>query len=273
MDDTDIDPIRDYLLFREDGALGIRPLGDNSLGHYEAILRRMDIELDGGILGSSTDSIRAWICRPGRSAATRSNYIAIVRGYVRWAVANRWVDYDVTVWLPNVPTPPARPKPWPEDALADIRARAAMPWALAIDLSSYGGLRCIEISRLDREHVTERVTRLWGKGNKYRDVPTHPNIWERVQHMPAGPLMVGARTKKRMTPNSISVGVRQHLKALGYAGFHNHMGRHRFGTRTYQTSGHDIRAVQELLGHSSIATSQRYVDVAEGALASAVAAL
>ncbi|GIE75797.1 integrase [Actinoplanes philippinensis] len=273
MDDTDIDPIRDYLQFREDGALGIRPLGENSLEHYETILRRMDLGLQAGILGSTTDEIRAWICRPGRSASTRSNYIAIVRGYVRWAVAERWIDYDTTVRLPNIPTPPGRPKPWPEEALADIRARAAAPWALAIDLSSYGGLRCIEISRLDREHVTSRVTRLWGKGGKYRDVPTHPYIWERVESMPAGPLMVGARTKMRMTPNSISVGVRAHLKTLGYPGFHNHMGRHRFGTRAYQTSGHDIRAVQELLGHSSIATSQRYVDVAEGALASAVAGL
>ncbi|GIF04571.1 tyrosine-type recombinase/integrase [Actinoplanes siamensis] len=273
MQDATPDPIRDYLRYREDGGGGHKPLGESSLKHYEGILRRMDYGLDAGILESTTDEIRSWICKPNRDKATRSNYITIVRGYVRWAAAEGWIDFDATARLPRIQPPKGRPNPWPEDALRDIRRRAKMPWLLAIDLASYEGARCVEISRLDRQDVTETTTRLFGKGDKYRDVPTHPHVWARVKDMPPGPLVIAPRTKRRATPQQISHGVRWELKRLGYPGFHNHMGRHRFATKVHETSGGDLRVAQELLGHSSVATTQIYVGIGSGRLASAVAAL
>jgi integrase/recombinase XerC len=148
-----------------------------------------------------------------------------------------------------------------------------MPWALAIDLASYVGARCVEISRLDREHVTQSATRLFGKGDKYRDVPTHPYIWAAVKGRPSGALVIAPRKKRRATPQQVSNGVRGELKRLGYPGFHNHMGRHRFATKVHEASGGDLRVAQELLGHASVATTQIYVGVGTGRLADAVAAL
>ncbi|BCJ45293.1 hypothetical protein GCM10010168_85620 [Actinoplanes ianthinogenes] len=273
MYDATPDPIRDYLHYREAGTGGQKPLGEASLTHYEGILRRMDYGLDHGVLGSTGAELRAWICAEGRGKATRANYITIVRGYTRWAVLNGWIDYDAAAELPHITPPKGRPKPLPEDALAKIRVKAHDPWALAIDLAAYAGARCIEISRLDREHVTESVTRLHGKGDRYRDVPTHANVWERVKGMPSGPLVIAPRTKVRATPQQVSHGVRWEMRRLGYPGYHNHMGRHRFGTKLYEASGNDLRATQEGLGHSSVATTQIYVGVAAGKLANAVAAL
>jgi integrase/recombinase XerC len=274
MHDATPDPIRDYLRYREDGGDGQKPLSKASLAHYDRLLRQMDYQLDAGILESTTEEIRDWVCQPSRPGkSTRANYITIVQGYVRWAISEGWVDVDATTRLPHIQPPKGRPNPWPEAALKDIRQRAGMPWALAIDLASYEGARCVEISRLDREHVTESVTRLHGKGDKYRDVPTHPYVWERVQDMPRGPLVIGPRTKTRATPQQVSHGVRWELRRLGYPGYHNHMGRHRFATKVHETSGNDLRVAQELLGHASVATTQIYVGVGAGRLASAVAAL
>lgn len=62
--------------------------------------------------------------------------------------------------------------------------------------------------------------------------------------------------------------VYRHITALT-GGYSPHTLRHRFGTQVYRVS-HDIRATQELLGHSSVATTQRYVATDEDAMRAAV---
>jgi integrase/recombinase XerC len=148
------------------------------------------------------------------------------------------------------------------------------------------GLRVSELVGLDVRHVQQtgftsvgwlkldqhEVT-VTGKGNKMRDVPVgQPAIdalraWlaARPQLMKAGAahpgdcaaLFVSGRGN-RMSARLVQLRLKAHAQALGIpADVHPHMLRHSFASHVLQSSG-DLRAVQEMLGHSSIASTQIY---------------
>jgi site-specific recombinase XerD len=70
-----------------------------------------------------------------------------------------------------------------------------------------------------------------------------------------------------VTPTTVGRKVRA---ALGKQ-FSTHQLRHRFASAVYQASGHDLRLVQELLGHASVATTQIYTAVSSDSMRDAVA--
>jgi integrase/recombinase XerC len=146
------------------------------------------------------------------------------------------------------------------------------------ELAYSSGLRLSELAGLDVDRldlVTGEV-RVWGKGAKERIVPVGaaalvalstwlseraaiPNVDERA-------LFVGARGKRiaprqiqrRLAALAIRRGINRHV--------HPHMLRHSFASHVLQSSG-DLRAVQEMLGHASIASTQVYTHLDFQALA------
>jgi site-specific recombinase XerD len=105
-----------------------------------------------------------------------------------------------------------------------------------------------------------------GKGGKSRIVPTHPLIWQSVQLPPVFEpvhdvrgrpvnLVAGGLTRQQVSHQ----GNWQLQKVLGQPELSMHKLRRWFGTAAYEASGEDMRVVQELLGHASVATTQRYV--------------
>jgi integrase/recombinase XerC len=161
-----------------------------------------------------------------------------------------------------------------------IAARHARVHAIA-ELLYSSGLRVSELTGLDvRASASARGWIDWdaaeatvtGKGNKRRSVPIgRPALqalrqWLRYRAALLRPdadadahaaLFLGARGK-RITPQRVWLELREHAKAAGLdARVHPHMLRHSFASHLLQSSG-DLRAVQELLGHASIATTQVY---------------
>ncbi len=138
-----------------------------------------------------------------------------------------------------------------------------------IELAYSSGLRVSELAALDSTSVDLATgeVRVWGKGSKERIVPVgaparaaiaswlHARQAMRVRD--AGALFV-SRSGRRLTPRAIQQrlgawaikrGLTRHV--------HPHMLRHSFASHLLQSSG-DLRAVQELLGHASIASTQIY---------------
>ena len=136
----------------------------------------------------------------------------------------------------------------------------------------YGcGLRISEALSLNFGDITRqaKVVRIRGKGNKERIVPLLPVVIDAVdeylqscpyQLKKGEPLFVGARGE-RLLPRIIQRQLQKIRLALGLPdSLTPHALRHSFATHLL-SEGTDLRSIQELLGHSSLATTQRYTDV------------
>ena len=137
------------------------------------------------------------------------------------------------------------------------------------ELAYSSGLRLSELAGLDVERVDLATgeVRVWGKGAKERIVPvgaaaaTALRAWLPVRSELATAaekaLFVG-KAGKRITPRSIERRLAAHAVTQGLGRHvHPHMLRHSFASHVLQSSG-DLRAVQEMLGHASIASTQVY---------------
>ena len=137
------------------------------------------------------------------------------------------------------------------------------------ELAYSSGLRLAELAGLDRGRVdlTSGEVRVWGKGAKERIVPVGRaarkalDAWLGKREAIALPtehaLFVGARGT-RITPRAIQRRLAQWAVKQGLGRHvHPHMLRHSFASHVLQSSG-DLRAVQEMLGHASIASTQVY---------------
>ena len=150
----------------------------------------------------------------------------------------------------------------PEGALAvRDKARFELFYSSGLRLSELTGLAPADVNHGDG---TVRVT---GKGSKTRIVPVGRQalealtawlaVREQVAGLEAGALFVN-RLGKRLTPRSVQQRLRTWALKRGLtSNVHPHVLRHSFASHVLQSSG-DLRAVQEMLGHASISTTQVY---------------
>jgi integrase/recombinase XerC len=149
------------------------------------------------------------------------------------------------------------------DTPLDIRDKAMF------ELLYSSGLRLAELVNLDPIDMdfADASVRVTGKGNKTRVVPLGSHAidalkaWLAVREPIAKPgesaLFVG-KNGARISPRTVQLQLRQWGIKQGIAtGVHPHLLRHSFATHVLQSSG-DLRAVQEMLGHASISTTQVY---------------
>jgi integrase/recombinase XerC len=150
------------------------------------------------------------------------------------------------------------------------------PWVLARDAAVlallYGaGLRISEALSLKRKAVagTPDALTITGKGNKTRMVPLLPQVAKLIAHYVAlcpfalaadAPLVVGSRGGP-LSPRIVQLAMASLRGALGLPDSATpHALRHSFATHLLARGG-DLRAIQELLGHASLSTTQIYTAV------------
>jgi len=178
--------------------------------------------------------------------------------------------------------PKTLPKPLPASAAkamadTDLRAgEAREPWVLARDAAVlallYGaGLRISEALGLKRRDVAGNPDALTvtGKGNKTRMVPLLPAVMRLIADYlalcpyavpPDGPLFLGARGGP-LSPRIVQLAMASLRGALGLPDSATpHALRHSFATHLLARGG-DLRAIQDLLGHASLSTTQIYTAV------------
>jgi integrase/recombinase XerC len=153
----------------------------------------------------------------------------------------------------------------PGEGLAPARARAIL------ELFYATGIRCGELVGLDVEDVDRaaRMVRVLGKGRKERVVPfgkpaaqaLDAYMVDRAQTQPrSGALFVNKRGG-RLTDRYVRYIVAARMAELaGIRKISPHALRHSFATHLLER-GADLRAIQELLGHASLSTTQRYTHV------------
>jgi integrase/recombinase XerC len=232
-------------------------------------LTRWDRLLPMGILVALPEEIEGLLAAD-MPAGTRATYHDTLVRFYRWLVRTERIDYDPTADMGRPTVPRQIKRPPSDDVVAAACERGRAPWRLHYRLAAFAGLRCVEIARLDRADVTEHDgTLLRGKGGKQRIVPTPPEVWEMVEPMGPGPvthkLDGGAATAGWVSDSS-----NDHLHVLGLQGATMHGLRRWFAT-TALAAGVNLRVVQELMGHASVATTEVYTYVFGDAMAAAVA--
>ncbi|MBI5636768.1 MAG: tyrosine-type recombinase/integrase [Nitrospinae bacterium] len=133
----------------------------------------------------------------------------------------------------------------------------------------YGcGMRASELAGLRREDFdpVTRTIRVMGKGSKERDLPVGRKALESLGaylvKLPeqTGPLWPNKKGKPLDVRSIYNVVIKYARKAGAPAGVSPHTLRHTFATHMLD-GGADLRAIQELLGHESLATTQKYTHV------------
>ncbi len=226
----------------------------------------------------------------GRSGRGIALILSGWRGFYAWAARQGLVPHNPVqdVRAPKAPKP--LPKALPVDEavrLAEHEDSGADPWLEARDAAIvellYGcGLRVGELVGLDvapspAAHQQGRgwidlqagEAHVFGKGSKRRSVPVGRAAaealrgWLAVRAQPFGgaaadaALFIGRRGA-RLSAQSVWLRLRQRSQLAGLTTpVHPHMLRHSFASHLLQSSG-DLRAVQELLGHANITTTQVY---------------
>lgn len=211
----------------------------------------------------------AWLAEQSWGAEARRSARASLRSAWQWAVAAELVPSNVAAELPAVRAPRGLPRPAPDAVIADALADAEPRVRLAIEIMATCGLRRAECARL-RAGDVEPVGQGWrlrvtGKGGVTRSVPISPRLARRVTA--AGGWVFPGRDHGHISPGWLGKLV---SRALGEAATPHRL-RHRFATVALAAE-HDLRAVQTLLGHASVATTQIYAAVVDDDLDAAARA-
>jgi integrase/recombinase XerD len=253
--------LRRYLAFL--GSWGIRDVPDvtdEAVGAYVVQLT------------SSTHDDGA-LYRP----ASVARMLSAVRTFHRFELREGVTDHDPTVGIVPPKLPRSLPRPLSVDEVA--RLIDAPPAGDAVGLRDrailellYGaGLRVSELTGLDVDDVEleDGSVRVLGKGGKERDVPVGRYAREAVSAYltRARPGFATSRSRAalflnqrggRLTRQGVSLLLARHVRAAGIRRrVTPHTLRHSFATHLLE-GGADVRVVQELLGHASVATTQIY---------------
>ena len=240
---------------------GGRAKGTRDLRRYH-LLSLAEVSTSGP-LQITTDEIAVWLDRDDWNQNTRRSHRTSACQFFAWLTATgRRLDNPAAL-LATVTGVIGRPRPIPEQSLRGAVATAPPRERLMIALAAGAGLRRAEVAAVHRDHVERTLDgwtlRVLGKGERERLVPIADDLAEALRARPgyAFPSPQGGH----LTPAHVGKLVTRLLPE----GWTTHTLRHRFASAAYRAD-RDIRAVQELLGHASVATTQIYTAVPDDAV-------
>jgi integrase/recombinase XerC len=247
------------------------------------------LERSGANLRQATPhQLRRWLAHLSTRGYARSSIArkaAAVRAFYRFAVRRGQLATSPASLLASPKLPLRLPPVLKASEAAALVASPGPedPWAIrdraVLELLYATGLRVSELCGLDLDDVDldHGRVRVLGKGERERDVPFGEMAADavrtylaeaRTQIVPpvGGAALFFNRRGKRLGPRDVRAIVEKYRREI-LAGrrVSPHTLRHSFATHLME-GGADIRAVQELLGHASLATTQRYTHVSRGRL-------
>lgn len=227
--------------------------------------------------------IRLWLAHmneKNRARTTIARKFSSVRSFFRWLDRNGLAKIQVMTSISPPKSQVGLPKPLSVDHTLELMDMAeSLPENSFVGLRNsnlftllYGcGLRISEALSLnigDIIHHTDTLT-VWGKGNKQRTIPMLPYVREKLLHYigqhPLGnqtdaPLFIGMRGN-RMSPRLAQIAIKEIRHMMGLPdSVTPHALRHSYASHLLG-QGVDLRSIQELLGHDSLASTQRYTQV------------
>ena len=273
-----------------------RRLSEHTLKNYKFSLQRFNLwlqkaSISSGILETSKQTARSYLIESQGilSRKTLANQVSALRSFFQFCQTRGWSQANP---FKNLSLP--KPEKTLPKFLTEQQAKELMdsPYLVHQDSNSsdflsardriilelmYGsGLRVSEVVGLNHEHLdmNQMLIRVRGKGNKERICPIAPRTAERliafrnkhsIDASLSSPLFTN-QAGKRLSARWIQMLLKKCLKVCNLPlDLTPHKLRHSFATHLLD-NGADLRAVQELLGHASLSTTQVYTHVSVGRL-------
>jgi integrase/recombinase XerC len=225
------------------------------------------------------ETVRAHIAELGRAGDARSSVarkISALRTFVRYLRREGYIEHDPTALTVAPRREQTLPAHLTEQEMETLLAQpdASKPLGrrdrAILELFYASGLRLSELEALNLDSIDlrGRMVRVMGKGRKERMVPFNQaseralRAWlkDRAAISRGEALFVNFRGT-RLTGRSVDRLLRKYVRQFStQTGISPHALRHSFATHLLQR-GADLRAIQELLGHTRISTTQRYTHV------------
>lgn len=203
---------------------------------------------------------------PGTLNLRLSHVIALVNYF-------REMNYSVPLKISLVPRLKNIPKRrvfYSESQInAVLKSASELEWLL-IKIAFDTGMRISEIANLSVEKIYGRQIIFIGKGNKLREVYLTKESEERLEKylkdrkIKSGPIWRN-REGKAYSVNSIRIKMKKAFFRAGFDNFYPHSLRHSFGT-DIERRGASVEVIKEMMGHSSVATTERYLHGFDGGL-------
>jgi integrase/recombinase XerC len=221
-------------------------------------------------------AVRQWIAqlrRGGLGGRSVQRALSALRSFFKYLRRQHMAAHDPVSGIRAPKSPRRLPQVLDTDQTQHLLAHAGNDFLERRDLAIMelfysSGLRLAELIALDLEHIdlAEGLVTVTGKGNKTRTVPIGRLALQALRDWL--PLRAGAdvphralfisRLGRRIRPRSVQARLARQALQRGVAQhLHPHMLRHSFASHLLESSG-DLRAVQELLGHANLATTQIY---------------
>ena len=244
------------------------------LKFFQDYCEQHDIECWQDLDGRQLSAFVAGRHRQGLGGRSLQRNLAAIRAFYRYLMSAGRVTQNPAMGIVTPKTPRKLPRTLDadqtmqlveikdEDALA-IRDRAIL------ELLYSSGLRLSELTSLELNSIdmADATVTVLGKGRKMRTVPVGKQAIAAVRlWLKQRPQFAGAEEKalflsqrgRRISPRTVQLRLKKWAIAQGLANpVHPHMLRHSFASHLLESSS-DLRAVQELLGHADISTTQVY---------------
>jgi site-specific recombinase XerD len=191
------------------------------------------------------------------SAEARKSVRSSLCKFYRWAHCSGHIIEDPSAILDTIRIPRLIPKIAPDDQVQLSLIGAPEDEKAMILLARLACLRLTELTTLHMSMRENDLLRVTGKGNKQRMVPIHEDLMPvllRLERETGSGYYFPGRYGSHMHPQSVNKIMTRRT------GWNPHSLRHAGATAAYRTT-RDLRAVQELLGHASLATTERYLHV------------
>jgi site-specific recombinase XerD len=247
--------------------LRARGLGDGTvqqrLLHIDELARAVP-----NVLSVTTEDLESFLSRrrhthaPESRRSMRSSWMV----FYKWAVKAGHIEVDPTVDLAPVRLPRSVARIAKDEQVVQGLATASLPEKAMVLLGRLAALRLSEISGLHMFDREGAVLRIKGKGEHTRMVPINDellDVLERLEHLQGGQgYYFPGRFGGHLHPQSVCKIIKR------VVGTNPHSLRHAAATAAYDST-HDLRAVQEFLGHANLSTTERYIHVKVDAIRAA----
>jgi integrase/recombinase XerC len=250
------------------------------LDHFCVYCSNHDLEIE----KASSHEVRNFIAdasAEGTAAVSVNRALSSIRGFYKWLIRFGFREDDPTSSLRNLKAPKTLPAfLWEGEmaSFADLPDTAGILWPLrdkALILAMYSaGLRISELASLKLSDLSQKFdgAKVLGKGNKERYIFFSDEGRDALlAYLPARSAKIKAehptdnlfinKKGKALSVSGIRWIIGKYSERSGLQkNIHPHALRHSFATHLVN-SGCDVRVVQELLGHASLSTTQRYAHV------------